>query len=265
MRCCGSLRWLAPAVGFSLPMLMARTPHAGGPTADDVVASESGPVQIDELVALLASESFITRDWAAAQLVQRGAEAITPLNHAVRKPDARLGREVVHILKRLADDDAVDVAHGAREALQSIAANDGLGNDVREASEQALRESVRQSLARLRAVGATLTRGEDAGLTEVRINSRDFTDKHVALLLRLPDFEHLDLRNSGITNAALEHLGRLTALQHLNLSDTAVNGGGLRQLQPLKELQRLVLYRIPLAADDLRWLRENLPRCTINR
>jgi Leucine-rich repeat (LRR) protein len=57
----------------------------------------------------------------------------------------------------------------------------------------------------------------------------------------LRQLQKLDLYDTGITDAGLEHLKGLRQLQELNLSGTAVTDAGLEHLKGLKQLRMLDL------------------------
>ncbi len=218
-----------------------------------------------ELVSLLTSDSFISRDWAAAELSHQGAAGIAALLDATRTSDLTRSREAFAALCQLAVDPEAPLTVEARAALMVLQDDEEVPVVRREAAADAVRRSVRTSHAQLRALGATFTRDRSGEITGVQVNSREFVDAHAKLLLRLPAFGLLDLRNSGISGACLADLAQLTSLTSLNISDTGVAGRDLHQLVPLNRLERLAIYRIPVDAEELIRLSRSLPGCRIHR
>lgn len=130
---------------------------------------------------------------------------------------------------------------------------------------------------------ATLAELPSAGFT---VHAIDLTDvaavpaDELSAIKHLRPLEHLVLRRSGVTDAALEHLvglkslkrldlgetlitdngleavGACTRLMELDLSKTNVRGEGLQHLRPCWKLTKLNLSGTPLQSEHLAHLAE---------
>ena len=84
------------------------------------------------------------------------------------------------------------------------------------------------------------------------INSVDSDMKEVANLVKLLS---LDLRNSKITNAGLEHLKSMSQLEELVLMDTPITDAGLEQIKNMTKLQSLNLNNTKITDTSLESLK----------
>ncbi len=73
----------------------------------------------------------------------------------------------------------------------------------------------------------------------------------------------VNLSNTHVTDAGLEHLKALTQLQELNLFSTKVTDAGLEHLKGLTQLTMLVLFTPKVTDAGVRTLRQALPNCEI--
>ena len=71
--------------------------------------------------------------------------------------------------------------------------------------------------------------------------SKEFSDKHLAYLNRLPKLEFIDLSGTSVGDAGLVHLKVLSHLSNLNLSFTQITDDGLTHLSGLTSLWYLYL------------------------
>ncbi len=74
----------------------------------------------------------------------------------------------------------------------------------------------------------------------------------------------LDLLNTAVTDAGLEHLVGLTRLQRLNLGYTGVSDTGLKRLKGLTELRSLGLARTSVTDAGVSDLQKALPKVNID-
>lgn len=83
-------------------------------------------------------------------------------------------------------------------------------------------------------------------LTDLDLSDTKVTDAGLEHLKELAALQNLNLRNTDITDAGLEHLKSLTSLQVLDLRDTDITVAGLERLKSLTSLQKLNLgtYRV---------------------
>lgn len=91
--------------------------------------------------------------------------------------------------------------------------------------------------------GAPLQRLDLAGLRAIRT---------LAPLAAFPGLEVLDLKTTGVGDAAMPTLGGLTKLRVLGLADTAVTDTGVATLAKLTALRRLDLSGLPLTNAGVR-------------
>ena len=75
--------------------------------------------------------------------------------------------------------------------------------------------------------------------------------------------EKLDLNDTNISSAGIEHLVGMPNLRHLNLNETAVGDDAIPYLARLSSLERLTLRETRITKDGLARLREALPTCRI--
>ena len=220
---------------------------------------------VDQLMDDLQSDSFIRRDFAARRLGQYGESIVPRLKVVVRGGDDDARIAVVSLLERwsLQDDAAGEQAH---RALQGLSESDSvLTPEVARRVHAALRRAERRVVGIVTALGGSVERNQDLGITAVKVNNELFGDRQARLLARLGRLERLDLRKTGITNHALGSLASLRELQTLNLSETIVTSVGLQELAPLTRLRQLSLYHTEISPDGLRWCEEHLPDCEIRQ
>lgn len=258
-------------VGMALCVLgcAACLADAQPPSAADAPTEQSvkQSAKFDGLLEQLGSPSFIQRDWAARRLMRQGADVVPPLVAAVRdtaeETTAAAAIALLTQMSRAADAALATTALTGLTALQDDPR--GLSETMRRLIAEAFQEAIQHSLAQLAAFGAELVRDDEQHIIQISIHSERFTDRHMPLVGAFTSVQVLDLRGTALTGARLRHLASLAHLDRLNLTDTRITGAALRHLTVLPNLRQLSLYRIEVTADDINWLRENLPRCKVYR
>ncbi len=243
-------------------MVVIASGASRGVMADDTAVRSVPSVELssetEQLIEHLDSASFIQRDWAARQLMSRGASVVPQLESAIRHE--RGTEALLTLLARMSQSNDPDMAASSLRTIASLRdETTRLSAATRTSVETAYRDSIRVSLAQLTLLGAVVTRDEEQNIIHLQVRSDQFGDRQLLLLSPLTALHSLDLRDTQITNAGLKHLKSLTALVSLNVSDTQVTSPGLRELVPLQSLKQLIAYRIDVLPADLDWLREHLP------
>lgn len=78
-------------------------------------------------------------------------------------------------------------------------------------------------------------------LTVLQPQSESVNNDDLALLVDMPRLRELNLSQSNVTDAALEHVGKLKQLKSLNLHQTAITDRGLERIGQLTQLEVLSL------------------------
>ncbi|MGD9855148.1 MAG: hypothetical protein AB7U20_09390 [Planctomycetaceae bacterium] len=236
----------------------------GSPAGDAAVVPAA---EFGQLLQQLSSPSFIQRDWAARRLLQHGPQISAPLVATVRDTDDDLiAAAAINLLAHASCNADPGFAASALLGMTSLQTDaDKLPEVTRQLLASSYQAAVRHNLAQLTAAGAEIDRDDDRQVHRISIHTDRFTDRHLPLVGALTTIRILDLRGTPITGEGLRHLAALTSLERLVLTDTQVRGTSLRQLPTLPGLRDIALYRVPLTADDLNWLRDHLPRCQVNR
>jgi hypothetical protein len=90
--------------------------------------------------------------------------------------------------------------------------------------------------------------------TVVNLSETAITDADLDHLAKLNGLERLNLGETEITDTGLEHLEMLTGLKALDLSGTQITGKGLEHLSNLTNLEYLYLAGTQIADVDLHYL-----------
>jgi len=106
------------------------------------------------------------------------------------------------------------------------------------------------------------------GLTNLRgldLTDSEVTDAGLEHLKGLSGLSSLYLSGTQITDAGLEHLAELSSLEMLFLVDTQITDAGLEHLRGLTNLRELPLYGTQVTDEGVNKLQETLPDCFISR
>lgn len=220
--------------------------------------------QIDEWIAALNSESFVRRDFASQRLITLGEAAVAPLLQTAGGERDTAAQSAVCSLQQLALDERDAVATAAHQGLVALLRRKAPLSGVRRRQvSEAVRRSERAVAAVITTVGGTTERDESLMVRVLQVNDDRFGDRQALLLPRLTELVQLDVRDSQITNAAIESIRTLRNLEELNLADTAVSGTGLLRLTSLNKLKKLTIYRLSVTAEEFDQLKVALPDCDI--
>lgn len=106
------------------------------------------------------------------------------------------------------------------------------------------------------------------GLTNLRsldLTDSEVTDAGLEHLKGLSGLSSLYLKGTQITDAGLEHLAELASLEVLFLADTQITDAGLEHLKGLTNLRELPLYGSQVTDEGVKDLQKALPDCFISR
>jgi hypothetical protein len=105
------------------------------------------------------------------------------------------------------------------------------------------------------------------GLTNLRgldLTDSEVTDAGLEHLKELSGLSSLYLSGTQISDAGLEHLSELSSLEVLFLVDTQITDAGLEHLRGLTNLRELPLYGTQVTDEGAKNLQEALPDCFIS-
>ena len=104
---------------------------------------------------------------------------------------------------------------------------------------------------------------EVLNVAEVDLGDTKITDAGLEHLRELPQLQSLNLSDTKITDAGLKHLQGLGNIRTLNLRSTAVTDAGLKHLQKLAKLSFLRLDDANVTDEGVKELQQALPNCGI--
>src|SRR5436853_274544 len=78
-----------------------------------------------------------------------------------------------------------------------------------------------------------------SGHVAIDLSNTAATDEDLAVVVRAPDLDELNLAFTKVTDAGLDHLRRAPKLATLNLSSTKVTDAAIPKLQRLADLYRV--------------------------
>ncbi|MDY0168512.1 MAG: hypothetical protein RBS80_18325 [Thermoguttaceae bacterium] len=109
------------------------------------------------------------------------------------------------------------------------------------AKRQVIAQEQREAAAALEELGAKLLHGR-GGVTVVDLENSQVTDADLALLVRFPRLENLNLHQTGITSDGLVHLRPLKTLQRLGVDSDQVTEDSVEHLRCLTNLRAIYGY-----------------------
>lgn len=181
-------------------------------------------------VAWLADPRFDRRQTAQRRLQDAGTVGLAPLATATGSDDLEQSHRAATLLVGLAWSSDEATATAARAVLDRLERS-AQPNSVR-AITRAVRSQRNQVANQLRQHGLAVTWSENQPVRAiVNGSSPHVRDDTLRLLRHLPIAE-LDLRNSAVTDAGLEHLADQQHLTRLNLQRTKVTNRGLERVCP---------------------------------
>lgn len=213
--------------------------------------------QLQRWVRDLDSPAYKTRDQAARQLRQAGADAAPVLAKAARTGSPEVSERAMQLLGEMADSPDEKLEAAARRYLRRLA--DGESGVAGEARTLLKRKRDR-ILGRLTAAGARYReeRGEIVSvnldkatelpailplltefreLEELSISNRQFTDAEAKYLADLPSLRDLNLYRSNMGDEGLKHLTKLKNLRWLPMGETKVTDKGLEVIGGMTQLE----------------------------
>ncbi len=223
-------------VAAAIGLLAAQAAFAGK-DAPDVRQAEAAP-SLQQWIAELNSNVFATRQAATRKLRETGAVAINPLTAAADGRQSEVTRRAIDVLEAFCDEDDVETAEAAREALSRLSQSKHRLPAQRAAvvlKGQRLRQQ-RTALAQIQRLGGVVNYAmiEDGELVigSLVLGRRwEAGDEGLRYLPKLGRIEQLKLYGPQFTDAGLEHLARLGGVQRLKLYLTQVSTDGHKRLQ----------------------------------
>ncbi len=244
-----------------------------------------------KLVEQLDAARYDERTEATETLIQRGAEAIGPLESAFGQGSLELRTRVIYILKEVALAKPGEIDGQAVEALQRIAAsqNPSAGR-AQKVLAQLADIGEQRALARLLSLGAKFERlrnpafvpyealvidsgvwkGSEADLIllshlrkvrAVQVSGDGVRDPWLEPIARMPNLTHLVIKRARhVTNAALLPLVGLRSLQRLDVFYSSIDDGAVDSILAMKNrLQYVRLYGTGISLEAARALEAALP------
>jgi YD repeat-containing protein len=269
------------------------------------------PVDVSRLVADLGSKSYRVRERATKRLMAMGRKTVDPLVTQADLDDPEVGRRVLRVLKELASHFDPDDEEAGIEGLERLAESGK--KTVSVSAARALRIARTVPETRIRELGAKLVERSDPegkkvvrvtmyapvkrkellkrmrslGNLELVLSGSRIDDNSLSGLEYLRGLRSLDLRFTGIgdaavksavklkhlqrlylsgtkvTDAGLAHLKSTPALTTLYLSNTAVTDAGLVSLRSISGLKTLSLTGTKVTNDGVAAMQRALPKCKI--
>jgi hypothetical protein len=120
-------------------------------------------------------------------------------------------------------------------------------------------DSLREHVAALQALGATIDYGIGDRIVEVDLDGKPVTDADLVHVKPLADLRILNLSGTAVTDAGLKELTSLSRLKFVYLFNTNITDAGMEALQALPRLEVLCLDQTQITDVGLKAL-EELPR-----
>jgi len=102
-------------------------------------------------------------------------------------------------------------------------------------------------------------------LAVLTVRNTAITDEALESLASLPELQLLDLINTSITDDGLRTIAKLEKITHLTVSDMPITDAGLAHLESLKQLENLDLSNTLVTDQGIERLRKSLPDCFFYR
>ena len=205
-------------------------------------AGRADPPTADEIqgwIRDLDSSSFRTRERAAKQLKQAGADAAPALAKAAKAGSPEVSDRALRLLGEMAEGNDAKTEAAARRQLRRLA--DG---------ESRVAADAKRILNRKRDTALTqfLFAGARYGQSGNEVRSIDLDTAIdlpalVPVLKEFPEVEELSISNRRFTDAEAKYLADLPNLRDLNLYQSDIGDAGLKHLTGLKNLRRLPMGR----------------------
>jgi Leucine-rich repeat (LRR) protein len=205
----------------------------------------------------LDSSSFRTRETAAKQLKQAGADAAPALAKAAKTGSAEVSDRALRLLGEMAEGNDSKAEAAARRQLRRLA-----DSESRVAADARLILNRRRNAALAALlfagvaydeVGSEITRidfdnssnvpvtvpllKEFPEIESVSASTSRFTDAQAKYLADLPNLRELDLYRSNISDEGLKHLTGLKNLRWLPMGGTKVTDAGLKVISGMTQLE----------------------------
>lgn len=101
-------------------------------------------------------------------------------------------------------------------------------------------------------------------LEEIAVQGEGITDRAAFLASRMPSLHSFMTRQTKVSDVGVEYLTNEKELRRLWLGGSAVTGHSVESLAEMGTLEELVLMQTSIRLDELRTLREALPRCDVD-
>lgn len=203
---------------------------------------------IETWIGELSSPHYARREAAARSLVAAGADALPPLEQAIRAGDTELAARGVEILSAMISAADTGTAAAAEACLARLAAGDGADPASRLATDAfafhtlAVAEAARTKLESLGAIVRDRQPLDGGGLDIAFDASWRGHPTDFRALARLREIAAVSLRGVAVDADMLEVLGGLSGVQRVELFGTGVGPGEARDLA----------LRLPAARIDVR-------------
>lgn len=218
---------------------------------------------IQQAIADLSSDVFLTREKASEKLLAVGSAAIEPLEKTAAKGELETTARALAVLEQFAvEGETPAVQEAAVAAIKRLAATAApiVGPRATQLAAQIAELRKTQAIARLVELGAKLQSQSlligpgflaDAQMLEIGPDFRGELDDLKSLTL-IDDLKAVSLSGEKITDAWIEQITAVTALQSLKLKKTKVTAAGIEKLKQLKELYVLDCLYFPVDDEAIR-------------
>ncbi len=213
--------------------------------------------RLQEWIRDLDSDKFSVRERASKSLLSAGKDAIEALKRAAMGGSSEVMNRSLRILDEMLISADPSLSKSAKVALQQIAESKSPSAGGAEAALGRLRSA---NLARLQEAGAGLTAEGDhlhriglhavehpkkilplleefPEIREIYASTKKFGDEEMKALPSLPNLDHIDLFQSGITDESLKEFKRFPKLASIPMGQTKVTDKGLKHLANLTQLE----------------------------